>query len=158
MTARVTVRTDGGRPLFARSALAVNVFPLVREHPATLAALLLPDHLHWLLTPTDDLEATVERFKADSTRRAWSAGWSGPLWQPSYFGGTDRLEVGRVARYLLHNVVAGGVAGHWSCHPWAYVRPSLGAALGPSRGTPAVPAPAIDRRRGRGEEDHMLRR
>ncbi len=144
----MTIRTDRGRAAFEQAAVAVNVFPLVRQHPLTLAAVLLPDHLHWLVANGTELDEEVDRFKAFSTQRAWAAGWDGPLWQPSFFEGRPgpEADLEPVARYLLANAVAGGLVADWEDYPWAYLHPKLGGR--PARSEPTW-VPVQDRRRAR---------
>ncbi len=149
----LTLRTDRGAQVFERTGIALPVFEAVRRSRRTLAALLLPDHLHWLLTDGADLDRFVEAFKAASTRIAWSRGWDGPLWQPSYFEGRlDRASDSRpVARYLLANVLATGRCAGWQDYPWAYLSPAL--QLEPIDPQPERPersarrVPVVDRRR-----------
>ncbi|MDH3404526.1 MAG: transposase, partial [Acidobacteriota bacterium] len=122
----VTIGTHRRLPVFADEAVALNVYLLVREHPLTLAAVLMPNHLHWLLARSADLERTVERFKTHSTRRAEAAGHQGRLWQPSYFDALVEPEsrLRRIAAYLLTNPVAAELAPSWGEYPWACLHPS----------------------------------
>ena len=143
----VTIGTRRRRPVFLDEAVALNVYLLVREHARTLAVVLMPDHLHWLLDTDEDLPTVVERFKADATLRAEAAGHRGRLWQPGYFDAVveRRSAVERVALYLLANPVAAGLAPSWREHPWAYLDPALDA----SRTEAATCCGGSDRRRRR---------
>jgi REP-associated tyrosine transposase len=124
----VTLSTHRRLPVFARPAVALNVYLLLREHPQTLAAVLMPDHLHWLVRDASDLPTIVRRFKSHSTQRAWTAGHSGRLWQRSFFDALirDRDMVVVTARYDLANPVRAGLAATWQEYPWAFLHPSLG--------------------------------
>lgn len=125
--AHVTLGTRRRRPIFADEAIALNVYILVREHTLTLAAVLMPNHLHWLLRDGAELSRMVERFKSHSTRRAQAAGHAGRLWQPGFFESVVEPEsrVGTVASYLLTNPVAAELAPSWREYPWAYLHPCL---------------------------------
>lgn len=127
LPAHVTLGTCCRRPVFADEAVALNVYLLVREHALTLAAVLMPSHLHWLLRDGAELPRVVERFKSHSTRRAQAAGHEGRLWQPGFFDAVVEREsmVRPVASYLLTNPVAAELAPSWREYPWAYLHPSL---------------------------------
>jgi len=134
LPAHVTLATRRREPIFADEAVALNVFLLVRDHPLTLAAVIMPDHLHWLLADGSDLLRVVTRFKSFSTDRARSAGHVGRVWQRSFFDGAVQTEdMLRLATgYLLANPVAARLAATWEEYPWAYLRPSsavLGGAI-----------------------------
>ncbi len=125
--AHVTLGTRQRRPVFADEAVALNVYLLVREHDLTLAAVLMPNHLHWLVRDGSELPRVVERFKAHSTSRAEAAGHEGRLWQPGFFDAVVEREsmLARTAAYLLTNPVAAELAPTWREYPWAYLHPSL---------------------------------
>jgi REP element-mobilizing transposase RayT len=127
LPAHVTIATRCREPIFADEAVALNVFLLIREHPLTLAAVVMPDHLHWLLADGTGLPGIVRRFKSFSTERAWAAGHEGRLWQRSFFDGVVRTEemLRLAARYLLSNPVAARLAATWSEYPWTFLHPSL---------------------------------
>jgi REP element-mobilizing transposase RayT len=51
-----------------------------------LARVVMPDHLHWLMTPgTESLDAVIQRIKSRSARSIHRAlGMRGALWQKGY--------------------------------------------------------------------------
>ena len=63
---------------------------------------LMPDHLHFLITPEEKGVCTLaftDRFKSMTTRRSWDLGWRGKLWQPRNYdhvvrdGEEDLVEI-----------------------------------------------------------------
>jgi len=103
----VTIGTVQSRAIFTRRAVADAVFGTVRRHQLTLAACLMPDHLHWLISWTPNLSREVGRFKSYTTRLAWRAGHHGQLWQRSFWDHVIRDEKSLilVARYIIGNPV-----------------------------------------------------
>jgi len=128
LAAQVTIGTAQRRPRFGDPALALEVFMLLRENPRTLAAVVMPDHVHWLVGGGWDLAEVVGRFKEASMRQALAGGDPRPLWQRSFFDAPVESEpvVRLSADYLLTNPVAAGLAGRWQDYPWAYLTPKLG--------------------------------
>jgi REP element-mobilizing transposase RayT len=94
-------------PVFTSAALASEVFTLVTMDVQTLAACLMPDHLHWLFQVTNDVSARVSRFKSVSTRISWRHGQSGALWQRTFHDRIlrDERELLDTARYITENPV-----------------------------------------------------
>jgi REP element-mobilizing transposase RayT len=128
LPAHVTIGTFRRLSFFESPPVALNVFVLLREHPLTLAAVLMPNHLHWLIRDASELPDVVDRFKSYSTQRAWSAGHGGRLWQRSYFDALvrDRDMVAVTARYDLANPVRAGLVECWRDYPWTHLDASLG--------------------------------
>jgi REP-associated tyrosine transposase len=119
------------RPVFADPTLARLAFSLVLAEPRTLAACLMPDHLHWLLADASEMESTVRRLKSVSTRSAHVSGWSGPLWQRSYWDHVVRRaeDLERLARYIVENPVRRGLVAEAERYPFQVIR--LGALRNP---------------------------
>lgn len=110
--------------LFEDPDLATTVFGPVRNDPNTIAACLMPDHLHWLLTARDQPPGVVVgRFKSLSTNRAWTRGYRGKLWQRSFFDHVVRRseEVQKVAMYIAANPVRAGLVTSWEDYPYSVV-------------------------------------
>ena len=95
----------------------------LRNLDSTLAACLMPDHLHWIVRDCSRLAALVRRFKSYSTRRAHELGFQGPLWQRSYWDHVIRTAEGldAVVRYVLDNPVRAGLAERPGDWPWTIV-------------------------------------
>jgi REP element-mobilizing transposase RayT len=134
----VVVGTVRRRPIFARHEVAIAVFEAVRSEEVTLAACLMPDHLHWLLRHGRDLARTVGRFKSYGTRCAWRAGHRGRLWQRSFHDHALRRSeaVPRVVEYLAGNPVRAGLVGAVGEWPFFVVAWTDGTGAERERGAP----------------------
>jgi REP element-mobilizing transposase RayT len=90
---------------------------------------VMPGHLHAVLQlePQDadrnrkDLLDLVAEYKSFTTRRAWSVGLSGRLWQRDQY---DRLlrsdrEFETRCRYVLENPVRKGLVEDWTLWPYS---------------------------------------
>ncbi len=101
-----------GRPYFGDGRLATAVFDIVERYPFTLAACLMPDHLHWLSSGHVDVVRTVQSFKSYSTRVAWKLGHRGRLWQRSFYDHVVRRSENLVvvANYIVNNPVRSRLA------------------------------------------------
>ena len=85
---------------------------------STLAFVLMPDHLHWLLQLEDnvDIAKVVGRVKSLIARRCGRA-----LWQPGFYDHALRKEedLTAVARYIVANPLRAGLVSklgdysHW---------------------------------------------
>ncbi len=80
----------------------------------TLAFVVMPDHLHWLmqLTGNKQLSVTVNTVKSLSARAINQAGGcEGPVWQKGYFDrGLRRDEdIVTIARYIIANPIRAGL-------------------------------------------------
>ncbi len=113
----VVISTFERRDLFSERALAEVVFTLLaRETP--LAACLMPDHLHWVLSSGERWSERVHSFKSRTTRAAWATGHQGRLWQRSFYDHVVRVEedLRSTIGYVLDNPVTAGlvaVAEEW---------------------------------------------
>ncbi|HLE84509.1 MAG TPA: transposase, partial [Thermoanaerobaculia bacterium] len=82
-------------------------FDALAYHPVTLAACLMPDHLHWLLDDAARAIETTQAFKSFSTRLVRRAGYRDPLWQRSFWDHVVRRResLEAVIAYILDNPV-----------------------------------------------------
>lgn len=121
----VIIHAFGDTTPFEDPTRATRVFHLVADHPATLAACLMPDHLHWLQRDAARVVAAVQRFKSYSTRVVRQAGWQGPLWQRSFWDHVIRRResLTAVVEYILANPVRKRLARAWDEYPYSVVRP-----------------------------------
>ncbi|MGJ0492679.1 REP-associated tyrosine transposase [Methylobacter sp.] len=83
----------------------------------TLAWVLMPDHLHWLVALGDhtELSAAVKIFKASSARRVNDfLQRRGSLWQRAYYDHALRgdEDIKEIARYIVANPLRAGLAEH----------------------------------------------
>jgi putative transposase len=125
----VTTVTQGRLPLFADFALARLVVAELRACDqaglcSTLAFVVMPDHLHWLLQlQTGGLSSLVKRFKSVSGGNVnRQRGTPGDLvWQSGFHDHAirDGEDLQGIARYVVANPVRAGLVGsarhypHW---------------------------------------------
>ena len=108
----VVATTLDRAPVFAdlyRGRIVVEEFMhLQREALAdTLCYVVMPDHVHWLLTlGTSSLPTAVGRMKGRVARRIGH-----PVWQPAFFDRAVRCEddVRDMARYIVANPLRAGL-------------------------------------------------
>ena len=112
----VTAVTLGRHAAFTDFALARKTIRRMHEAGArgladTLAYVLMPDHLHWLLRLGNgqDLSRVVGGFKSVAAREA-----GGCLWQQGFHDHAVRQEedLVRLARYLVANPLRAGLVQH----------------------------------------------
>lgn len=109
----VTTVTQGRAPCFhdfrtARTVVREMAQVQLKERAHTLAYVLMPDHLHWLLTLGSevDLSRLVRDLKAISAHRIGR-----PLWQKGFHDRALRSEesVIEAARYVVQNPIRAGI-------------------------------------------------
>ena len=119
----VTTVTQSRCPVFARFDAARLLIDVLRQESAsgraqTLAFVVMPDHLHWLLVLDEGavLSAVVQAVKSVSAHRLGAK-----LWQRGFYDRAIRREedVQAVARYVVANPVRAGLVArvgdyaHW---------------------------------------------
>lgn len=125
----VTTLTHGRQPLFVDFQLARLVISQLRESDGlgrckTLAYVLMPDHLHWLLQLEDaELSELVGTIKANAARLINEVcGAQGmKRWQDGFFDHALRMEedLAASARYIVANPLRAGIVSwigdypHW---------------------------------------------
>ena len=108
------------RPVFsdllaARTLIAVLAEEQRRGRAGTLAFVVMPDHLHWLLELREDsLARVVGSVKSVSAHRLGQK-----IWQPGYFDRAIRRDedVQDVARYVVANPVRAGLVDRIGDYP-----------------------------------------
>ncbi|MDP1572722.1 MAG: transposase [Pseudomonadota bacterium] len=109
----ITTVVAGRKPLFAEFFAARGVIRLMREieqHDLaqTLAFVVMPDHLHWLMSLGEPrgLSAVVGTLKSLSARRL-----GGPIWQAGFHDHAVRKEedLPALARYVVANPLRAGL-------------------------------------------------
>ena len=118
-TYHITTVVEGRRPLFANFELGrIVVTEMRRLHDdgevRSLAFVVMPDHLHWLLMLGDglDLSAVIQRVKGRSARRIGQvAGLAAPVWQRAFHDHAVRHdeELRIIARYIVGNPLRCGL-------------------------------------------------
>lgn len=97
-----------------------------RQNCAVFTYCLMPDHLHFLVSPRKDGMSVLtftNQYKGKATNRSWTVGWQGKLWQPRYYDHIVRTEESlyEIAEYILDNPVRQELVEHvedwlWSGH------------------------------------------
>jgi REP element-mobilizing transposase RayT len=114
----ITTVTQERRPIFHdfRSGRLLVEEMRLSERDAlveSLAWVIMPDHLHWLLVlRAGSLAALLKRLKARSARAInREFGSSGQLWQRGYYDRALRREedLQAVARYIVANPLRAGI-------------------------------------------------
>jgi len=93
-------------------------------HVATIAWVIMPDHIHWLfeLKSDFDLAKVIKIFKGCSARKINSLlGVKGTFWQHAYYDHALRTDedIKKVARYIVANPLRAGLVeriedySHW---------------------------------------------
>jgi putative transposase len=123
----ITTVTYGRHPYFADVMLGRRVVAEMRRvHEErlvdTVAWVLMPDHLHWLvqLGEGGELGTVMKLFKARSARAVNRAlGRGGPLWQRAYHDHALRCEedLRQAARYVVGNPLRARLVNHIGDYP-----------------------------------------
>ena len=117
----VTAVTLNRQPVFADFAAARILIGAMRAeqtagHAETLAFVVMPDHLHWLLGlgAGADLTATVQAVKSVTAHRV-----GGAVWQRGFHDRAIRQEddLPAVARYVVANPVRAGLVPRVGAYP-----------------------------------------
>lgn len=111
----LTTTTCERRPLFvdfASARLVINEMRRLHESAlvASLAWVVMPDHVHWLLAlgHSHSLAIVVKLLKGRTALAVHRrAGRHGPIWQPGYFAHAVREseDLTGIARYVVANPV-----------------------------------------------------
>jgi REP element-mobilizing transposase RayT len=116
----VITRTADRRPVFselpaARALIGALAEEQRRDRARTLAFVVMPDHLHWLLElRADSLPRVVGAVKSVSAHRLQEA-----IWQPGFFDRAIRRDedVQNIARYVIANPVRAGLVDRIGDYP-----------------------------------------
>tara|TARA_R100001244_G_scaffold64627_7_gene53513 strand:+ start:17116 stop:17616 length:501 start_codon:yes stop_codon:yes gene_type:complete len=114
------------RPLFNDFALARLLITELRaaheqQKVASLAWVVMPDHLHWLVQlQSGSLDELMRRIKSNSARQInQRLGTQGPIWQPGYHDRALRQDedMQSAARYIVANPLRAGLVKHIGDYP-----------------------------------------
>ncbi|MFN9064050.1 MAG: leucine--tRNA ligase [bacterium] len=113
------------------------------ERHHTFAAVVMPDHVHWLVRPNEGEElgklvTSVKQFSA--TRINKGRGTGGSLWVPEAFDHIVRDEryLAEFVNYIVSNPIKGGLVDHADAHGGLYVDPVVLEGVGGERPGPEV--------------------
>jgi putative transposase len=123
----ITAVTDNRQPLFNELIVGRIVVQTLRTPDEeglcrTLAFVVMPDHVHWLLelTGSQSLDRVVKLFKGRvAAALAKRAGQSIRVWQPSFHDHAVRTNESLVemARYIIMNPVRAGLVNRIGDYP-----------------------------------------
>jgi len=125
----LTTTTYQRRRLFeseAAVACVVEQFHYIEQRGLvqSLAWVVMPDHVHWMLElRAAHLPDIARRMKSSSALALnRQAGRRSTVWQPGYFDHAVRAEesLARQALYILGNPVRAGLAGQVGDYPYAW--------------------------------------
>jgi putative transposase len=85
----VSTQTAGRKPLFRHERWARLMLSTLNHYDGTgyklHAYVVMPDHLHLLITPVEAVEKSVQLIKGGFSFRARKElGWNGEIWQPGF--------------------------------------------------------------------------
>jgi len=117
----LTTVTKGREPVFLDFGFARMLIAVLREqqdlqHAHTLAFVVMPDHLHWLMQLGERIELSLcmRNVKTMSARRLGR-----PVWQRGFHDHALRQEqdLADVARYVIANPVRAGLVQRTGQYP-----------------------------------------
>lgn len=124
----LTTTTSQRQALFADFLVACTVArtfndPCLLDDARLLAWVLMPDHVHWLVSLGErfSLDELVLRLKSASARRVNAIrNTKGAVWAPAYHDHALRTEedVQAVARYIVANPVRAGLVKRAGDYPF----------------------------------------
>lgn len=117
----ITTVTENRQPVFQNFNAARSLILLLRDEQQlgradTLAFVIMPDHLHWLmaLTSPAPLARIMKSLKALSAKNMGR-----PIWQPGFHDHALRKEedLKAVARYIIANPLRAGLVSNIGDYP-----------------------------------------
>ena len=99
---------------FEKGRVVVWAMRQMEPAAATLSYVVMPDHVHWLMSLKEgaELSAVVQKLKSLTTQelhRRWE--WQGPIWQSGFYDRAMRREddLPAIARYIVANPLRTGL-------------------------------------------------
>ena len=121
MTYHITTVTKNRMPLFRDlrpTRIVVCHLKALQDQglAETLSYVLMPDHLHWLMTLRSGELSGVMRLLKGRTARAVGQ----PIWQPNYHDHAVRRDedLRALARYVVANPMRAGLVDRIGDYPW----------------------------------------
>ncbi|WP_420554946.1 REP-associated tyrosine transposase [Neptuniibacter marinus] len=115
----LTLTCANRRPVFSDPYLAkhaVHSIKRLTQEATTIAFVIMPDHIHWLMQLNDrkKLSDTVRLLKVFITHKA------GKIWQKGFYDHALRKEedIKNIARYIILNPVRAGIVKTIREYPW----------------------------------------
>ena len=121
----ITAVTHQRKPVFRGihvGRLLVHTLQSEQRNAATLAYVVMPDHLHWLmqLKPNISLSKTIANIKSVSAHRInQKLNQRGPVWQAGFHDHALRKEedIKAIARYVIANPIRAGLVENIGDYP-----------------------------------------
>ena len=118
----ITVCVQRRKPVLARTNVFGAIQQFCRNNPnwETIAAVVMPEHMHALVSPTQDRDERITQFSAGVkrfVRRQTSAAWQ---WQEGVFDRLLRREETAESKwmYIRENPVRAGLVNRWDDWPY----------------------------------------
>jgi putative transposase len=123
----ITICCRENRQLFQTNRMAGLMVDVLQHYRAQQKYLLhefvvMPDHLHALVTPTDTLERCVQLIKGGFSFRAKKElAFAAEIWQQRFHDRRvrDTMEYNRFRQYIHENPVRRGLCTDPSAFPWS---------------------------------------
>ena len=118
----ITLATKGAQKIFLNECLAESFVTLIRDYCLRndiplYTYCVMPDHVHLLISASDkkDIIEFVRELKSLSTIIAWQHGYTGTIWQKSFYDHFLRKDEDCqvVANYIVQNPVRQHIVEHW---------------------------------------------
>jgi putative transposase len=106
----IITNTKNRQPVFRNHQYARALIHelMAQQHASTLAFVVMPDHLHWLLqiNQKQTLSTIVKSVKAKTSQVIGC-----PIWQPGYYDHAIRKDedIINIARYIIANPIRAGL-------------------------------------------------
>jgi putative transposase len=123
----VTTCTGARHPWFVNFRIARIVITEMRrlqeeQRVVSLAWVVMPDHVHWLLQLREDsdLSQVIKKLKGRSSRQIrLQSGQTAPVWQRGYHDHALRCDesVPQIARYIVANPLRAGLVERIGLYP-----------------------------------------
>ncbi len=124
----ITIATRKKQRIFSNQDLAHDFVALLRRQCEQnkiplYAYCVMSDHVHLLISASEKegIIEFVREIKSLSTQMAWRHGYSGAIWQRSFYDHFLRKDEDceMVANYIVHNPVRAGIVQHWQNYPFS---------------------------------------
>lgn len=129
----ITICTKDREDIFAKKKMAKAFLNLLREYSdkseiPVYAYCIMPDHVHSLISASSKkgIVEFVREIKSLSTRLLWKYGYTGKIWQTSFYDHFLRKheDLKTTARYIINNPVRAGLVERWDnyefCGSWIF--------------------------------------
>ncbi len=99
---------------FEKGRVVVGAMQQVESEARTLAYVVMPNHVHWLMSLEEgaELSTVVQKLKSLATRKLRDCrGVKGPIWQSGFYDRAIRREddLPAIARYIVANPLRAGL-------------------------------------------------